>query len=215
MNYTKTVRDYCLKNKDSLFDVSYMAEQYFDMIPYKSLLKIMNRLEEEGVVTSVSKGVYYVCGEKEFDFDKAIFDYYIDNKHGMYVGYKLFNDLGASFYEGYKTIEIYTNRIGAAHKNIGNYSLVKVPLLFTEDIKNIVTALELIDHVANMKDRNLIVYYETRENYIKKTRSDWAVRQVIKNIHYKYSTLVTYAEKLHELGYSRDFLSEYKGIALD
>ena len=34
MNYTKTIRNYCLQNKGDLFDVSYMKDSYFEMVPY-------------------------------------------------------------------------------------------------------------------------------------------------------------------------------------
>ena len=44
MDYTKTVRAFCLKNQNQLFDVSYMATNYFAVIPRKTLLKILSRL---------------------------------------------------------------------------------------------------------------------------------------------------------------------------
>lgn len=34
MNYTKTIREFCLQNKGDLFDVSYMKDKYFEMVPY-------------------------------------------------------------------------------------------------------------------------------------------------------------------------------------
>ena len=49
MNYTKTLRNYCLQNPGKLFDVGFMAEKYFPMIPYKSYLKILNRLQDEKI----------------------------------------------------------------------------------------------------------------------------------------------------------------------
>lgn len=58
MNYTKTLRKYCLQNPGRLFDAGYMAEKYFHMIPYKSYLKILNRLQDENILMFVSKGVY-------------------------------------------------------------------------------------------------------------------------------------------------------------
>ena len=77
MNYTKTIRQFCTMNPDSLFDVSYMATDYFPMVPYKTLLRILNRLEEEEVLIPVSKGVYYIKGGKEYDLDDAIKKYYV------------------------------------------------------------------------------------------------------------------------------------------
>lgn len=52
-----------MQNKGDLFDVSYMKDKYFEMVPYKTLLKILNRLEEEKILTCVSKGVFLICKE--------------------------------------------------------------------------------------------------------------------------------------------------------
>lgn len=47
MNYTKQVRDYCEKHANSLLDISIVKNGVFADIPYKTLLKIFNRLEGE------------------------------------------------------------------------------------------------------------------------------------------------------------------------
>ena len=61
MNYTKQVREYCEKNANSLIDISIVRNSVFSDIPYKTLLKIFNRLEDEGgVVHNVSKGIYRI-----------------------------------------------------------------------------------------------------------------------------------------------------------
>lgn len=58
MNYTKQVREYCEKHDNSLVDIAIVRDSVFADIPYKTLLKIFNRLEDEGVVNTVSKGIY-------------------------------------------------------------------------------------------------------------------------------------------------------------
>ena len=63
MNYTKLVREYCKNNSGAIFDVSKLKDTEFAEVPYKTLLKILNRLEEEGLLKPVSKGVYFI-GEK-------------------------------------------------------------------------------------------------------------------------------------------------------
>lgn len=137
MNYTKTIREFCLKNRNTLFDVSYMEADYFSMVPYKTLLRILNRLVEEKILLPVSKGVYYIQGDKPFDLEKAVKEYYVDNNHGMFVGYKMYNDLLISDHVS-DTVEIYTDRIGAAHKNIGNYHLTHVNLVFDDYTKRLI-----------------------------------------------------------------------------
>ena len=60
MAYTKQVREYCLKNQGAVLDVSLVKDGEFSEIPYKTLLKILNRLEEEKLIFGISKGVYAI-----------------------------------------------------------------------------------------------------------------------------------------------------------
>ena len=114
MNYTKLIRKYCKNNSGAIFDVSKLKDTEFAEVPYKTLLKILNRLEEESLLSAVSKGIYFI-GEKPVD-EELIFDEYVDDGKGMFVGYQLFNDVGISDYVDCK-IEIYTNNIKAKQKN--------------------------------------------------------------------------------------------------
>ena len=116
MNYTKLVREYCNNNSGAIFDVSKFKDTEFAEVPYKTLLKILNRLEEESLLSAVSKGVYFI-GEKPVD-EELVFDEYVDDGKGMFVGYQLFNDVGISDYVDCK-IEIYTNNIKAKQKSVG------------------------------------------------------------------------------------------------
>lgn len=123
MNYAKLVREYCKNNSGAIFDVPKLKDTEFAEVPYKTLLKILNRLEEESLLSAVSKGVYFI-GEKPVD-EELIFDEYVDDGKGMFVGYQLFNDVGISDYVDCK-IEIYTNNIKAKQKSVGQYFLKRV-----------------------------------------------------------------------------------------
>ena len=135
MNYTKFVREYCKNNSGAFFYVSKLKDTEFSEVPYKTLLKILNRLEEEGLLNPVSKGVYFI-GEKPVD-EELIFDEYVDDGKGMFIGYQLFNDVGISNYVDCK-IEIYTNNIKSKQKSVGQYFLKKVDLEFDDDTVDLV-----------------------------------------------------------------------------
>ena len=81
MNYTKTLREFCIQNQGRLFDVQYEQNHRFSLIPYKTLLKILNRLEDEKIVSSIAKGVYIVNSDQHIDIDNAIKEYY----HNQYI----------------------------------------------------------------------------------------------------------------------------------
>jgi len=122
MNYTKTIREFCLQNKGDLFDVSYMKDKYFEMVPYKTLLKILNRLEEEQIVTCVSKGVFLICKE-DWTLDDATENRYVSDGRGMASGYTMFNDLEITDYHPDYN-EIYTNRLGGKVRFVQKLELV-------------------------------------------------------------------------------------------
>lgn len=192
MNYTKFVREYCKNNSGTFFDVSKLKDIEFAEVPYKTLLKILNRLEEESLLSAVSKGVYFI-GEKPVD-EELIFDEYVDDGKGMLVGYQLFNDVGISNYVDCK-IEIYTNNIKSKQKSVGQYFLKKVDLEFDDYTVDLVALLEIIDVGYSMKNCDFIAYKKTVDMLLK-SYSDSSFEKIIKAIRYKYSTIKQLSELL-------------------
>ena len=192
MNYTKLLREYCKNNNGAIFDVSKFKDTKFAEVPYKTLLKILNRLEKEGLLSSVSKGVYFI-GEKPVD-KELIFDEYVDNGKGMFVGYQLFNDVGISDYVDCK-IEIYTNNIKAKQKSVGRYLLKRVDLEFDDDIVDLIALLEIIDVGYSMKGCDFMSYKKTMDMLLQ-SYSDSSFEKIVKAIHYKYSTIKQLSELL-------------------
>ena len=190
--YTKLVREYCKNNSGAIFDVSKLKDTEFAEVPYKTLLKILNRLEEEGLLKPVSKGIYFI-GEKSVD-EELIFDEYVDNGKGMFVGYQLFNDVGISDYVDCK-VEIYTNNIKAKQKNVGQYLLKRVDLEFDDDIVDLVALLEIIDVGYSMKGCDFMSYKKTVDVLLQ-SYSDSSFEKIIKAIRYKYSTIKQLSELL-------------------
>lgn len=190
MNCTKLVREYCKNNSGAIFDVSKLKDTEFAEVPYKTLLKILNRLEEEGFLSTVSKGVYFI-GEKPVD-EELIFDEYVDDGKGMFVGYQLFNDVGIFDYVDCK-IEIYTNNIKAKQKSVGRYLLKRVDLEFNDDIVDLVALLEIIDVGYSMKGCDFMSCKKTVDMLLQ-SYSDSNFKKIVKAIRYKYSTVKQLSE---------------------
>ena len=186
------VREYCKNNSGAIFDVSKLKDTEFAEVQYKTLLKILNRLEEEGLLSAVFKGVYFI-GEKPVD-EELIFDEYVDDGKGMFVGYQLFNAVGISDYVDCK-IEIYTNNIKSKQKSVGQYFLKKVDLEFDDDTVDLVALLEIIDSGHSMKGCDFMAYKKTVDMLLK-TYSDSSFEKIIKAIRYEYSTIKQLSELL-------------------
>ena len=172
--------------------MSKLKDTEFAEVPYKTLLKILNRLAEEGLLKPVSKGVYFI-GENSVN-EALIFDEYVDDEKGMFVGYQLFNDVGISDYVDCK-IEIYTNNIKAKQKSVGQYLLKRVDLEFNDDVIDLIALLEIIDIGYSMKGCDFMAYKKTVDILLK-SYSDSSFEKIVKAIHYKYSTIKQISELL-------------------
>lgn len=195
MNYTKKVREYCGKDSKGLIDISVVRNTVFSDIPYKTLLKIFNRLKEEGIVEIVSKGVYSI-GKKKID-ERKVLSEYTSNGKGMIVGYALFNKIGLTLYQD-ERIVIYTNAITTKQKSIGNLLLKKVDLIFTDEIIDLVSLLEILDIGFGIRGGDYLTYRNVVE-LLAKTCTDDNFKQVIVAVRYKYSTIVKLNELMNRL----------------
>ena len=197
MNYTKTLRAYCLQNKGKIFDTGKMAEDYFPMIPYKTLLRVMNRLEQEKVVVTVSKGVYFICDDAQ-DIDAAIFDYYVNNGHGIVAGESLCYQLGI-IKEAPKNVIIYTNMISSGHKTVGKYQMTQANLYYGKSECDLIRLLELIETAPNINDMDTARFSELVEQGVD-SYMDWIFKEIISHINYEFATIVTLTEALRNAG---------------
>ena len=91
-------------------------------------------------------------------------------------------------------IVIYTNVIMTKQKSIGNLLLKKVDLIFTDEIIDLVSLLEILDVGFGIRGGDYLTYRNVVE-LLAKTYTDDNFKQVIGAIRYKYSTII----KLHEL----------------
>ena len=187
MNYSKTIREYCKQNKGKIFDVSYEKTAHFEMIPYKTLLKILNRLEEEKIITTYSKGIYLINSDEPLKED-TIISYYASEFNGVVVGYDLYNKYDISSHKE-KPIIIYTNAMETSTKNIGSdYKLIRFDVSFGKYTTPLIEALEIIENCPNIIGRNLSRASEVLVNLLD-SYFDSTFEDVIKVYKYKYSTI--------------------------
>lgn len=186
MVYTKLLREYCLQNKGIVFDISKEYKEHFSMIPYKTYCKILNRLAEEHILTKESHRAYIVSNTKSKKDD--VLKYYTNNGHGIVIGYSMYNSLGVSEHKD-EFVEIYTNLLANHQKTIGKYRLYSFDIeIFTEQYKNLIFALELIEKGPYIKDCNESVRLSLIEYYLK-DYSDLLFEFIIKAHEYNYSTI--------------------------
>ena len=201
MNYTKTLRSFCLQNKGKILDSAELHKQYFEFVPYKTFLKVLNRLRDEGLLIAIDKGVWKITGdgEKIDAGDDDILSTYASVYNGMVVGYALYNSLGITAHKE-EYIQIYTKRIPSRHKTIQNYKLTQAKhLLFTKEERDIITVLELIENRNSIIGGDPFMIANAIEERLK-SYSDIVLREIVSNIHYQYSTVITLEHMLRDIG---------------
>lgn len=201
MNYTKTIREYCIQNKGTIFNISIELKEHFSMIPPKTFYKILNRLEDEGILIKESHGVYSIpCDPKgTTELHDEVIKYFCRGGHGMIVGYSWYNQVEVTPYND-KKIVIYTNRLDMKTKNIGKHHLEKVDLeKFDKLTMSIIYALELIEKGPTIIDLDIIKWDSVLNAYLEQFSLTF-FEEVIKAKEYRYSTICTLANRLTELG---------------
>lgn len=209
MTYTKRVREYCKNHRGTLIDVSKVKDEEFSDIQYKTLLKILNRLEEENIVHTVSKGVYSIGELKSGNQPNVLKQYTADGKE-MIVGYMLYHKIGITNYHSPVT-EIYTNAMKSAHKNIENYHLTRVDLTFTDDVIEMVALLEVLKRMYNIIDCN-IFKIEDAIKLLLPIYSDSLFRKVISEIKYPFSVAYNLNKRLQENNIQNNCVNVYNEV---
>ena len=187
MNYTGALRKYCADHNGAIFDAAFVHEHYFPLIKYRTFIKILSRLEEDKILVKVDKGIYLIAAEEK-NFDKAVYDFYVENCNGMVIGYKLYNELGITEHIS-NTIEIYTNRLpNGKQKNVRNYHLIGANLMFLEETKRLITLMELIEKHSKIIDLDVKNYAKVRKS-IAKIYSEEQVARITRAIPYQHGTI--------------------------
>ena len=199
MNYTQTLRNYILERKGKFFEIALERKYRFKMIEAKTMMRILNRLEDERILTSVCKGLYFINDEIGYSKERLI-EYFTSNSKGMVTGYYLYNKLGfTNHFEG--DITIYTNAITGNNKHIDNIYLKKVNIyFFDEKITKIITALELLEYgFNNIVDCDVIKFINEFQKCLLEY-NDFAFKEIVSNIKYSGSTILKLSEQLDRLG---------------
>lgn len=197
MVYSKVIREYCLQNTDMVFDISKEHKEHFSMIPYKTFCKILTRLEQEGIISRVSRGSY-VTAKTEKKKNQTVGDYYTHGDHGVYVGYAYYNQVEVSDHKEPKVV-IYTNLLDKKTSETNKYKLINVDIKeFTKYHKSIIHLLELIENRANIIDLNESCWAAQVSLYLL-DYLDIFFEEVIVAIPYQFSTICTLDRLLNDI----------------
>ncbi|MFA6829606.1 MAG: RhuM family protein [Bacilli bacterium] len=145
MIYTKIIREYIEQNDGMIFEIAKEHKEHFPMVPYKTFCKILNRIEEEGLIYKLSFGTYGVgdCSKKKSN--ATIRDFYTHDDHGFTLGNYFLKSLGITPILGEKDL-ILTNLLEAKQVDYKKYKVCRMNIIpFTEYHKSLLGILYLIE----------------------------------------------------------------------
>jgi len=192
--YTKMIKKFIDEHIGEIFDASYLYEKFFQLIPNKTYLKIIERLVDEGSLQRISKGVYLI-GEQKDGVD-PILEFYTSNYSGMIIGNRMYYELGLIDSLG-EEIELLTSRITTSTKNINNYKLRYVCMFFTPGMIEVIQGLECIARFSGLYEANHIKLVAVIERMIESYK-DFSFKTIVQNLKYDYVTIKTLAKLLNE-----------------
>lgn len=201
-----------------IFASEMFSEKLHGKVTEMAYYKTLERIEKSGELIKISKGIYHLPLVSKYGIvpisTAEIVDTFTSNNSGTVVGYSLYNSLNLTT-QVPKTINVISSSLENQTKNIKNVCIKRVSIYFSNEIKKMIHALEVLQDFYNIEDINYPAFIsfvkEIAEEYDDKTFED-----VIRTINYKKSTIsflqeiLNYFDKENNLHKYLSDLSVYK-----
>ena len=190
----------------------------YDQISEEAFYKTLERMCKLGELIKIAKGTYHLPKVSKYGVvpinDQEIVSTFTKNGTGTIIGYSLYNALNLTTQVA-KNIEVMSSALENSTKTIRNVTVYQVQIDYTENVKNMIHGLEVLQNYYNIQDINnfsFIVFAEELANCY----DEEIFKEVITRINYKKSTIAFLREILNFYGKENNLnaylssLSEYK-----
>lgn len=206
--YSGMVKEYINANKSVIFDAGYEYQRLFKIIPYKTFLKIIERLVDSNNMVRLYKGVYAILDES--GNHETIDTYYTRAYSGVVVGKQMYNNIGISDSVADEVI-IYTKKINNQTKTFANYKLINIDLFYSEDLIKIMQLLDCIENYEKIEDINMLSYSSLIADVLK-VYDDTTFKHIIEKVNYKYSTILNLHNLIKEFSVNGNPIRVYENL---
>ena len=180
--------------------------------------KTLERMCKAGELVKIAKGTYHLPKIGKYGVvppsEAEIIEKFTENEKGTVIGYSLYNSLKLTTQIS-KIINVMTSNIDAETKTIRNIIIHQAPMKFSEDIKNAIHSMEVLQNFYKIQDINYNYFLEYTK-ILAQNYSEKAFKEVIEKMNYKKATIAFLREILNYYGTSNNLnnylstLSEYK-----
>ena len=200
----------CYKKHDLIFASQLYREKLKELITEVAYYKMLERMCKSGELYKVSKGIYCIPEVTKYGIvppsERKIVETFVENMNGVIVGYSLYNQLNLTTQIS-KNIEIISSNLEGQTKKIQNICIKRVQLEYTQEIKNMIQGMEVLQNYYEIQDLNHSAFLTFSKEFALKYR-DEVFAYVFSNISYKKST-IAFAKEILEYYQIKNCLGEY------
>lgn len=201
-----------------IFAGKFYKEHLLGKVKEATYYKTLERLCESQELINIAKGVYHLPKKSKYGIvppsDQEIISTFVKNEKGMVVGYSLYNQLNLTTQIS-KSIQVISSNLEGVTKTIRNVIVHQVPIVFTQEIQNMIKGLEVLQHFYEIQDLNYKIFIEFTETLARNYIEELFVREELYK-RYKKSTIaflreiLNYYHKENNLDVYLSELSNYK-----
>lgn len=204
--------------KNTIIEVGVLYHERFSTDSKVAFAKAIERMTKAGTILNLTRGVYYKPNYSSFGpiplTDEAIAEFYMRDGHGIFIGYRLYNEKGITTQVG-KTVEVLSDSLRGEQKCAKNVKVTKSNVEISTFTKPVIETMEILQNYEKIEDLNR----KSLTSYMEKFAleySEAATHEVIQKRKYKKSTIAFLKEFLdylnvpNTLGQYLSELSTYK-----
>lgn len=214
-----------------IFASKFYKEYLQGKINEATYYKTLERLCKSQELMNIAKGVYHLPKKSKYGIvppsDEEIISTFVKNGKGMVVGYSLYNQLNLTTQIS-KSIQVISSNLEGFTKIIRNIRVQQVPIVFTQEMQNMIKGLEVLQNFYEIQDLSYKAFIEFTEaiacNYIEELfvkeelykrykKSTIAFLREILNYYHKDNNLDAYLSALSD--YKHPKMEELHKIARD
>lgn len=206
------------RENELIFASKLYREKLSDQIGEAAYYKTLERMCKAGDLVKIAKGTYHLPKRNKYGIvppsEEEIISAFTENETGTVIGYSLYNALNLTTQIS-KTVNVMSSALEGFTKSIRNVIIHQMPLVFSEEVKNMVHILDVLQNFTAIQDINYSAFLKFTEKLASAYDSE-SFRKVISIGSYKKSTISFLHEILNFYGVQNDLsrhlstLSEYK-----
>ena len=206
------------RENELIFASKLYREKLSDQIGEAAYYKTLERMCKAGDLVKIAKGTYHLPKINKYGIvppsEEEIISAFTENETGTVIGYSLYNALNLTTQIS-KTVNVMSSALEGFTKSIRNVIIHQMPLVFSEEVKNMVHILDVLQNFTAIQDINYSAFLKFTEKLASAYDSE-SFRKVISIGSYKKSTISFLHEILNFYGVQNDLsrhlstLSEYK-----